>query len=228
MKYLLLFPAFLLLLSCKNDSRKGDANSKTSISDESQESLKSDGSAAFQEYSNATFHFGLRFPENYKIAESRLSENVPVINVFSSQLSQNPPFGIHEDHSLGYISVLPKGFGVDGPFGKQMSFKEWNKYLPLSFNIDREKSMVYFLENGQPWAFGLYFYTPPKNWQDFGMIFVQFKVNNFESKCFNSKGEPKPMQNCDPMGIHADTIKYFGKVDPESKEALQRILRSLY
>lgn len=169
----------------------------------------------------------MQFPAGYQTFDGELPGETPVINVYDKQNSQSPPYAIHENASASYIAFLPNGFGVDAPSGEQKTFREWGRNLPLSFEIDPVNSVVYFLENGQPWAASIKFYSPPPGWKDHGSIFVHYAVNNFKAECFSQDSNvKKAMEDCDPLG--GDQVTYSGAVSAESKDVLNHILESLY
>ncbi len=179
------------------------------------------------EYTSQKWHFSAEIPEGFEVFEGELPGESPVINFYDSSIEQQPPFGIHNDASMAYIAVLPEGFGVDGPGGPRMSLQEWEENLPLSFNVDRQNSFAYLMENGQPWAISLSFNSPPPGWNQYGGIYVFYEVDNFRAECFSANtGEEIAMEQCNPMG--GDAMKFYGNVSEEKKEALNDILESLY
>jgi hypothetical protein len=178
-------------------------------------------------YTSEKWHFSAEIPQGFEIFEGELPGEAPVVNFYDSSIEKQPPFGIHNDASMAYITILPKGFGVDGPGGPRKSLENWDGDLPLSFNVDRQNSYVYLMENGQPWAVGLSFHTPPPEWNEYGGIYIFYQVDDFRAECFSSNtGEEIPMDQCNPM--EGDAMKFYGNVSEEKKKALNAILESLY
>lgn len=223
--YLVLLVAFLLLISCKEKTEDRQPDREfvgDSLVNETTEEPK-----LTKDYVSEKWHFTLQFPAGYRVTEEELPGQTPVVNIYDSENEKAPPFAIHESAEASYIAFLPEGFGVDAPSGTRKSFKKWERSLPLSFEIDPDNSTVYLLENGQPWAASIRFYSPPPGWKELGSIFVHYAVNDFQAECFaEASGSKKAMKDCDPLG--GDQVKYYGEVSAESKEALNNVLESLY
>ncbi|MFD1095180.1 Gmad2 immunoglobulin-like domain-containing protein [Salegentibacter chungangensis] len=212
-----LLSLLILLFSCKEAKDNKEESSKPELG------KKGTSLQNLNSYSNSQWHFSLKYPQNYITTGSDLPGDVPVINIYERSVSEKPPFAIHEEAGIGYIAILPKGYGVDGPSGKSSSFLEWSGSLELKEDIDPEESRVYLLENGEPWAFKLKFSHPPKSWNEYGSVFVHFKADAFKAECEDSgTGEKKPMEGCDPMG--SDIIKFTGEINENSYKSLKKIL----
>lgn len=187
--------------------------------------IKQEKKSSATSYSNENWGFSLEYPQSFQVLESELPGKAPVINIYARAVRFDPPFGIHEVPGNAYIAVLPEGFGVDGPSGTNKTLEEWNENLNGVSGLNLEKSRVYLLESGQPWAFFLRFTRTPGNWKKYGGVFVHFSIEDFKAECFNSKsGQKKPMEKCDPMG--PDEVRYTGKIQAESRKALMAILES--
>ncbi|WP_324721828.1 Gmad2 immunoglobulin-like domain-containing protein [Salinimicrobium sp. HB62] len=210
----------LLLFSCRNSGNKAEQPSEPiDPTPEPEESTT--------EYTSQKWHFSAEIPEGFEVFEGQLPGESPVINFYDREIEQEPPFAVHNDASMAYIAVLPKGFGVDGPGGPRKTLQDWEGDLPLSFNVDRQNSFVYVMENGQPWAISLSFQSPPPGWDQYGGIYIFYEVNNFRAECFSANtGEEIPMEQCNPM--EGDAMKFYGEVSEEKREALNGILESLY
>lgn len=172
--------------------------------------------------------WGVRFeyPKDFEVHQGELAPNSPVINIYPSSAGVTPPLGIHEQAEDTYIAIIPNGYGVDGPGGKRVSIREWEGGSPVTFNIDRENSTVYLLENNQPWGFLLKFREAPEKWREQGNIFVRIGVNDFNAVCEGKEqGMEIEMANCDPLA--GDVVKYYGEINKEEREAVNTILRSL-
>lgn len=211
---------FVACISCADEKKAPDSLQAPAeeVAEKQKESLT--------EYHSEKWNFSLAYPSSYEVAEGELPASAPVVNVYTPENESAPPLAIHENPQASYIAFLPEGFGVDAPSGTRKSFQEWGGSLPLSFDVDPVQSTVYLLESGEPWAASLRFYTPPTGWKDHGSIFVHFAVTDFKATCIDGDSkETKAMETCDPLG--GDEVKYFGKVDPESKEALHQVLENV-
>lgn len=216
----------MTLLGC-NDGHKEKGNTQTEAGKVQPEKSEDSSPTQFETYRNEKWHFALEFPKKLRVLESELAGKTPVINLYDPTNKTEPPYAIHEAATAAYISVLPEGYGVDAPNGTRKSFREWNGNLPVSFEINREESMVYLLENGKPWAATLRFHSPPPGWSEYGSIFVHYAVEDFSTECFDeASNETVPLKKCDPMG--KDRIKYSGQISIEKKEVLNAVLESLY
>lgn len=223
--YLVLALAFVLLISCKDrtEDRQPDRRSV----EDSRINKTIEEPELTKDYVSEKWHFTLQFPAGYRVIEEELPGQTPVVNIYDSENEKAPPFAIHENAEASYIAFLPEGFGVDAPSGTKKSFREWERSLPVSFEIDPEKSTIYLLENGQPWAASIRFYSPPPAWKEHGSIFVHYAVNNFKAECFaEASGSKKAMQECDPLG--GDQVKYTGEISAESRKDLNKVLESVY
>lgn len=211
---------FILLtfFGCKENNENDEEEKEISESIEPVDSLK--------EFKSENFQVNFYYPEGFEVKVDSLPAETPVINVFKAEDSTAAPFGIHEDPQTGYMAILPKGFGVDGPAGERASLEEFGNPLPLDFEIDPKESRVYLLENGEPWGYHLTFHTPPQTWGAYGNIFIRYPVNNFETECFSANADQKKMEECDPLG--GDKISYYGSVDQNFREELNQVLKDLY
>lgn len=223
---MMLISTFVLASCMEGKKNSKDQEIPGSVANDTLEEPEEKGVAQIQEYTSAKWGLAFEYPGNYKVYEGQLPGKANVVNVYQKEARQSPPFGIHEDASLAYISILPGGYGVDAPAGDQMTFLDWPKSLPLSFMINNQESIVYLLENGEPWAYSLRFHSSPGSWNEYGLIFLQLKINNFRSICSGKDGEVMPMEACDPLT--GNEIKHFGEPDPKSREELKTILSSVY
>lgn len=214
----------MVLLAC-NYGEKNKGAGASQKGDEDPERIQDSTKA--ETYHSEKWHFSLEFSKDLKVLESELAGKTPVINIYDPSADATPPFSIHEDAGIAYIAVLPEGYGVDAPNGTRKSFKEWKGNLPVSFEIDQEESMVYLMENGDPWAVTIRFYSPPPGWSEYGSIFVHYAVNDFSGECFNeTTGETIELKECNPLG--KDRIEFSGTISSEEKVALDAVLESLY
>lgn len=217
----ILFLLFIAISGCKENSESTDGEEQQ-ISEKQPAEKKS----PLKEFESEDFQIRFDYPGNFEVKEDTLPAKTPVINVYKSADTAAAPFGIHEDPKMGYLAFLPRGFGVEGPAGKQKSIEEFGNSLPLDFEINQEDSKVYLLENGEAWGYFLRFHTPPETWEKHGAIFIRYPVNNFEAECFSAQGDQKSLDQCDPLG--GDKVSYFGSVDENFREEINEVLESLY
>ncbi|QYA24074.1 hypothetical protein G3I01_00635 [Gramella sp. MT6] len=222
MRSVLIFLVLILCVSCKNNTENSKSTS-TEISKEIKENRKDVEHT--ESYQNKEWSYSLDYPANFRVLESELPGKSPVINLFPAKTNYNPPFAIHEKPDIAYMAVLPKGFGVDAPSGNSTDLVNWNGALPDVPNIDKDNSKIYLLENNSPWAYFIRFENAPSGWDNYGGIFVHFKINDFAAECFGKEtGRQKKMEDCDPMGN--DEVRYSGEIDEQTKAELISILES--
>lgn len=217
------------LLSC-NQGQKKKKNVQEEMADQTESSGKKANpvdTISLEKYSNNKYSFSLKFPKSLAVLESRLPGDVPVINIYEPDSGKNPPFSVHEQASLAYLAFLPEGYGVDAPSGDQVSLQEWEGSVPLEENFEKKESKIYRLKNGKAWAMSLRLKEQPKSWSPSGMIYVHFKVKNFQGECLDGKtGKTKPLNECEEMGGN-DRLIYSGEVDDQCREELLDVLKTL-
>lgn len=218
MRILTLICGLLICFSCKNNSKEPVKNDRV----ENEKSSKHI-SDSFESYKNDQWSFSLKYPENFILLESKLPGDAPVINLYSKDGQFHPPFAIHEEPENAYIAILPKGFGVDGPSGKQVPFSTIEE-VNFDAGINLHNSKAYLLESGEAWAYFLRFKNAPGNWAAYGGLFVHFPIKNFDARCMDSSGNQKELNTCDPMGN--DEILYSGKIDARLKSQMINILET--
>lgn len=218
-----LLSIFILLVAfgCKNNTETTEVPKKLKNNDTITKT-----NSKFQKYVDSTWNFALEYPSDFKVAKGQLPGKSSVINVYPKKYEITEPLVIHEEPELAYIAFLPKGFGVDGLSGRQISISEWKANPGLSFNINKNDSRVYLLENGEAWAYFLRFYQSPEKWSKHSGIFVHYQIENFNAICISADGKSKLMQQCDPLG--EDEVRIFGEIKEESKKQLDKIMSSLY
>ncbi|MFD2518002.1 Gmad2 immunoglobulin-like domain-containing protein [Salinimicrobium flavum] len=220
-KIIFLLLGTLTLFSCKNGAEQEGSKSVKAEKDHNSEI----DSVELKEFSSKEWNFSAAYPGSVEVYEGTLPGETPVINFYEKSSQEKPPFGIHNETSTSYIAILPQGFGVDAPGGPRQSLREWQGNLPLPFSPDRESSFVYLLKNGEPWAVSLSFHTPPPGWNEYGQIYVFYKVNDFRATCFSAAtGEALAMEKCDPL--EGDAMQFYGEVDTESRSRLHQVLES--
>jgi hypothetical protein len=226
MKYWILFLLIITSISCKEQSKTENDKERGRREGPDEETTPTDF-VNMESFSSEAYGIGLDYPEDYEIFQGELAPNSPVVNVYPSSSGATPPLGIHEEAHLTYITLLPNGYGVDGPAGKRVSLKDWEGGLPINFSVDEGNSIVYLLENNEAWGFLLKFHETPESWNRSGNIFIRLGVENFRAVCqAKEQGNEIPMQECDPLA--GDVFKYHGELKWEEKQAVYNILKSLY
>ncbi|UII25466.1 Gmad2 immunoglobulin-like domain-containing protein [Fulvivirga maritima] len=221
----------LILWRCTNPNKQqSDPESNvmaTTIAN--QEEQKADNNEIeWIDYTTTKFHFTLEVPDNWKVEDTKNSRGLSVVTLFSSayDLVAKPPFDFIEYPKITYITMHPDGGSHPEPLGSKINLQGWNKDLPVDFQLNRDSSLVYILNDGEPWAYLLKPSNPPKGWSDSGFIFVHLGVSDFSARCFDNTGKPKPISAYDMSA--GDKMTYYGEVKDEEKETVQHIMNSLY
>ena len=231
MKKFIVIIAFIpLLMACgthkregkqpKNDTTTGAGDSQPVGEDSYENNLYLDS------YTNESFNFRLKYPENWRIVENDMDGKFPVVNIFDSQFDTliDLPISVHARAELAFISIFPKGFGTDLPSGQSVNLDQTAVPLDIDFSTNRQESTLFKLQNDQTWGFYLVLENTPSCWQD-GFIFAQISTNNFSATCFEEQsGEEIAMEDCDPMT--GDRIVRKGEIDQQSMYEVEAVLES--
>lgn len=221
MRYFLIVLFILTILGCKNSTES--ESSPANQNKQEKISQTGDDTGFLKNYTNSKWQFSVKYPEGYRVFEAEIA-GVPVVNIYSASNSYNPPLGIHEKADKAYLAVLPQGLGVDGPSGKRKKLSETEEdYFP-ELQLNKDQSIAYFLESGEPWAFFLNFQEQPKNWSEYAGVFVHFKIENFESICLDKNGNKVSMEDCAPPGDEHIILK--GDIEKDSRDKLMQIVKS--
>lgn len=223
----IILSAILILSACKDKNNANGAADDHPVTVEKEITGDIDQWGGNRQYQDSIYHIGFRYPAGLEVYRGELMPNAPVINVYPKGSKQSPPFGIHEDPELGYIAVLPRGFGVDAPAGRSEALKDREESPPVDLSINSAESKVFLLENGEPWAYSIRFLDNVENWNDYGSIFVRLGVNNFRATCEEQEdGEKVKMEDCDPLA--GDVIKYYGEIKEQEANLILETLQSIY
>lgn len=229
---------FLLIIifaaSCNGSERTEQEEQKdTIVQDRDNEDTTPDGkeeevdTTNWQSYKSNEYNISFKYPQDWRVVE----QNGPfrIISTYSieNEGKFDLPFKIHEDAGVSYLSVFPGGYGTEMPAGKSLSYAEWEGNLSLEFDIAENRSTVFLLENGDPWAFLIRPEASPEGWSEPGFIFTQIKANNIEVTCYDrDTGEQKDMKNCEPL--MGDDVKRRGDISKKDCEIIRSIIASTY
>lgn len=229
-KYIIFSLSILFLLACEQESREGGEknNQDTTIDNngQSEKPDKNENNINLRTYTNDEFNFKLQYPSGWRITENNIGGNFPVINLYPSQYDGilDIPANVHAPAEVTYISIFPKGYGTELPSGESIVLSETELALDLDFNLNRQETTLFQLENGDTWSYMLVAENAATSWQN-GFIFAQINTNNFSATCYQKNtGEEIPMEDCDPMT--GDRIVRRGEKDQESAAEMEAILES--
>ena len=226
MRFLLILCCCASLLSCQVDNTSdtdGETGTPSGDSLDRQPQNPPAESMQWLEYSNQNYYFQTRWPESWRIAATNPRASLTAINLYSPQMETEfeLPLNFHTQASVTHLSAYPEGWGTSLPSGDRRAIADFEGSTPVAFALDRKKSYVLLLENGQVWGYLLHPAQTPEGWKEEGYIFAQIAVDEFEAQCFDGEsGEPISMKDCDPMT--GDRIKRRGQV----RQKDQRIIRT--
>jgi len=225
----LLFAIGLLHAACENGASE-PPNETDNDSSPIEDDFTMQDTSDWQTYKNETYQIAFSFPQNWQVVENQqFGENRLAISVYPADKATQIelPLSVHEDATLPYLVIYPKGLGTEYPSGKSKSFQNTkNMPLDLTFDPAPSDSRLFQLENEAVWAYMLYPQSTPGEWSEEGYIFTQYAVDNFEAACFDDQsGEIKPLEECDPMG--GDRFARMGKIDTTSKRTVRTILANI-
>lgn len=206
----------ILLVSCTSGNKKSD----------SKEVAEKKDTVVEQKFVTDEYGFSVWYPDDWKHEVFEIGNNLTVINIYPARLdtSSEFPLTIHENANLSYISIFPGGYGTELPSGKSRRIDNIDE-KPVAFDVNRNESLAFFLENNQVWGYFIVPSPPPASWSSHGFMFVQAAVNDFETKCFDSKtGKELEMSECNPLT--GDSVARYGEVVEEDLQILKRILES--
>lgn len=179
-----------------------------------------------QQYTNKKNNFSLKHPADWGVTETVFAGRQPGINLFPKNrgIEKKTPLNVHADASVTYISVWPKGYGTELPSGASKKFNEVEQVPELSFAANKKESIVFYLKNGEPWAYFIVPERAPDNWKN-GFVFAQVGIDNFSTTCYDKDtGKEKPGTKCDPM--MGDRVVRSGNLKENDKRVIDKMLAS--
>lgn len=187
-----------------------------------------DDGATYEPVSNSKYNLSTEIPDSWQSYGSSPGSNLTIFNLYKPlpNARMDLPLNIHTDAAVRHVSFFPQGLGTEYPNGDSKALTDYRGEVPVDFALNRSKSRVFMLENGEPWAYLLTPASAPAGWNSQGFLFAQMSVNNFEARCFDRNGQEKPLQQCEVMG-GSDEIRYYGTVDPRAHREVTHVLQHI-
>ncbi len=206
----LLSLTLILLPSCKTRD-KGKEKPEKKIEEPDREKM-AEPAIKLQEFKSDEYNFNLKYPVDWTYESFRPASDQFILNFFEKEKRNklDLPVLVHTRADNSFIGLYPEGYATELPMGASRTLTddeiEW-----ITFPLNREKSEVFTLENGQAWAYFLVPSSPPTGWDEYGFIFAQSAIQDFKMICLHGEtGEKKSTQDCDPNGyIEFDQIISF-------------------
>lgn len=211
------------LLSCSNQTERHGVDNASS------DSTAMD-MTTWTDYENAEYNISLKLPKNWVAVENT---NLPgdnfVINIVPNEKEEakHIPLSMRENPAFSYIAIFPEGIGQEMLGGRTESFtNSANKYPAFSFDHNPDTSKVYLLENGNAWAYFAQPETLPAGWNEYGFIYAQVGVNNFEATCYDRDTDAiKTLETCAPL--EGDRLVRKGTIKEERAKEVVMILEQI-
>lgn len=227
-----LFFSIILLLSCQESKPEQEyyvVEKYRVDTNNVQKSSRKASRPGFKYYKNATFNLALEYPKDWNVHESNPDDTIQVINLFPIQdtYSHRFPIILNLNTQLPHVSFYPNGLEKVSFMGLSRPLKGFEKDLPIFFNINKEESSVFLLENLQVYGYLIKPSIPPPGWSKDGFIFVKIAVDGFYFTCLNlNSGIEKPLEDCNPS--EGDKLRKYGNLNASSKKAILDIMSSLH
>ena len=228
-KFIIAICAMLLILAFDTRSPKGQKENGKNIADNNQpeNKISKKNDFKFKTYTNEAFNIQVKYPRHWKIVEN-LNGNFPEINFFDSQYENilELPINIHAPAEATFVSIFPKGCGIDLPTGQSLILKESSLPFNINFNTNKQESVLFKLDNNESWGYFLVMQDYPPSWQD-GFIFAQVSTNDFSASCYEEKSSDEiSIEDCNPMT--GDRLVRSGEIDQQSMMEVKAILESFH
>lgn len=175
------------------------------------------------------YHVAMEYPADWQVEHGGVGA-MPLLSVYAPTTADTAdlPPRVHGPAGLSYVTIFPKGLGVDAPAGSSQTVAEYEGLVPSSFRLDEQRSVVYQLENGRPWAYLLRPVSPPPGWTEGGYVFAQIGIPDVQITCYDAQtGQAKPMERCDHLG-GGDRIVRSGRAGDVDRQVVEEMLSSLY
>lgn len=216
MKKSLLFLLLFAALSACNNATHTEAAEADTIEGRESETL------AWKTYESSQYHFAFKYPAHWQVLEST-SGDIPVINVFPAgqEKTAKPPYRIHEEAQISFVSIFPDSYDTELPFGRSQSLAGNDRFAGHAF--DAEASTALLLENNHVWGLHLPFKKKFKM-DDAAYLYAQIAVSKLKTKCLGKDGSEIAVDDCAPS--EGDVFQRYATINENHRQIVHKIIES--
>lgn len=156
--------------------------------------------SGWQTYENETYHFQIKYPPGWEVAEFTRGNVAPAFNVYkkTSDLDESKLPYTHFSNAT-HVSIYPHGIPTEGVSSDRRDSDVYTKEVA-------EVKRDFLLAGGSPWATIIYFKNSPNSWRDWGFLWAGLAVSNESFECLR-ENRAIPIENCDPL-TGDKTVRY--------------------
>lgn len=216
MKKSLLFLLLFATVSACNNATQTDAAETDTIEGRESEKLE------WKTFESSEYHFAFKYPSHWQVLESKRGK-FPVINVFpeGQEKVAKPPYQIHEESEISFISIFPKSYSSELPFGRSQSLAGNDRFAGRAFDADSSTALL--LENNHVWGLHLPFKNKFKM-DTKAYLFAQIAVSKLKTKCLSQSGSEIAVEDCAPK--QGDTYQRYATINENHRQIVHKIIES--
>lgn len=167
-------------------------------------------------FENKKFNFIAEYPKHFLVFEDDQKFGTVFNFYFDVKQSLLPLTNLSEE---SHISVYPTGVPIGGNPDTNFVSSDYKNKNNIEFTIQEYKTY-----SGKTWAIKAIPKMTPKNWKEWGFIWISSKIKNQTFRCFDGKIEITT-DSCNPF--EGDEFYKEGEVDDDiikiGREFLDRI-----
>ena len=174
-------------------------------------------SPSVRTFESEQYGFSLEYPEGWQWSSS--NDFQVAFNAFIPPPEGTKPPFIHH-HNVTNVSIFPDGVPTEGLIGEMR---------PVAFDVPfeiEERSLMFVLEDGTPFAAYIRPANPPDSWGESGFIWVRAHLDEISTRCFDPDGNEVSEATCDPLGGNV-TVRWSGRLEPKEWNEVMQVLGSL-
>lgn len=196
---LIFFSAFLIIIGFYLLNKNGEDGLEPRKIPNSNEEI------VWVDFVDNKYDFKIKYPKHFKVFEN--SKKIgPVVNFYFDNKDKELPFDNFVNQS--HFSIYPQGI-INQTIGHLEYFeqKDFTNSNGVEFNFREYKT-----KKDQTWAIMVIPKNVPKNWIDFGFIWISSEVKDMKTSCFDGEIE-KELDFCNPL--EGDQFYLDGEIDKD-------------